>query len=118
MEDSKPSWYAVKNLANGQAEIALFDEIGLGGIGAKEFIDDLKKVQGKRVTLRIHSPGGEIFDGHAIYNALRRHQGGVDVAIDGLAASMASVIAMVGEKRSMSENAYFMVHNPLDGYLW
>ncbi len=106
------SWYAVKNVKDDAAEISIYDEIGLFGITAKEFTNELKGLGKRRVTLRIHSPGGEIFEGNAIYNALRRHPGGVDVAIDGLAASMASVIAMVGEKRSMAENAMFMIHNP------
>lgn len=106
------SWYAVKNVKDDAAEISIYDEIGLFGITAKEFTNELKGLGKRRVLLRIHSPGGEIFEGNAVYNALRRHPGGVDVAIDGLAASMASVIAMVGEKRSMAENAMFMIHNP------
>ncbi len=106
------SWYAVKNVKDTSAEISLFDEIGLFGVTAKTFTNELKGLGKRRITLRIHSPGGEIFEGNAIYNALRRYPGGVDVAIDGLAASMASVIAMVGSKRQMAENAIFMIHNP------
>lgn len=106
------SWYAVKNVTNDQAEISIFDEIGLWGISSKQFAKELKSLGNRRVLVRINSPGGEIFEGNAIYNALRRHPGGVDVAIDALAASMASVIAMVGENRSMAENGMFMIHNP------
>ena len=106
------SWYAVKKVEDDKAEISIYDEIGLFGVTAKAFSNELKSLGKRRVTLRIHSPGGEIFEGNAVYNALRRHPGGVDVAIDGLAASMASVIAMVGEKRSMAENAMFMIHDP------
>lgn len=106
------SWYAVRNVKDDKAEISIFDEIGLFGVSAKEFTAELKSLGKRRVTLRIHSPGGEIFEGHAIYNALRRHPGGVDTANDGLAASMASVLMMAGEKRQMAENAMFMLHNP------
>ena len=66
----------------------------------------------KRIELRIHSPGGHIFSGNVIYNALKAFASGVDVVIEGLAASMASVIAMAGESRLMAENGRFMIHNP------
>jgi ATP-dependent Clp endopeptidase proteolytic subunit ClpP len=106
------SWYAIRDVTDKTAEVSIYDEIGLFGITASEFSNSLKSLGNRRLTLRIHSPGGEIFAGNAIYNSLRRHKGGVDVAIDGLAASMASVVAMVGEKRSMAENAFLMIHNP------
>lgn len=108
----KASWYAVKNVTNDAAEISIYDEIGLWGISAKTFIAELKGLGDRHVTVRINSPGGEIFEGNAIYNALRRHPGGVTVEIDSLAASMATVIAMAGEKRTMAENGMFMIHNP------
>jgi ATP-dependent Clp endopeptidase proteolytic subunit ClpP len=110
---SRASWYDIRNVSDKSAEVAIYDEIGLFGISAKEFSNSLKSLGDRRLTVRIHSPGGEIFEGSAVYNALRRHKGGVDVAIDGLAASMATVIAMAGEKRSMAENAMFMIHNPI-----
>ena len=66
----------------------------------------------RRIELRIHSPGGHIFSGNVIYNALKAFTGGVDVVIEGLAASMASVIAMAGESRLMADNGRLMVHNP------
>lgn len=106
------SWYAVKNVTHDAAEISIYDEIGLWGISAKTFIAELRGLGDRHVTIRINSPGGEIFEGNAIYNALRRHAGGVTVAIDSLAASMATVIAMAGEKRTMAENGMFMIHNP------
>ncbi|HGP0083435.1 TPA: head maturation protease, ClpP-related, partial [Pseudomonas aeruginosa] len=58
------------------------------------------------------SPGGDVFEGTAIYNLLRNHPASVDVYIDGLAASMASVIAMAGDTIYMPENAMMMVHKP------
>ena len=86
------NWYAFKNAPDkdGEVELSLYDEIGSFGIGAKQFIAELKEYKGQHVHLRINSPGGEIVEGSAIYNALSRHEGGLTVHIDALAASMAS----------------------------
>ena len=107
-------WYAFKNYSDesGEVELSIYDEIGAFGIGAKEFIAELREYKGQHVHVRINSPGGEIIDGSAIANALNRHEGGVTVHIDGLAASMASYIAMSGKPTYMSENALLMIHNP------
>jgi ATP-dependent protease ClpP protease subunit len=113
----KPSWYAVKNVTSESAEIAIYGEIGAFGVSAKSFIAQLKGLGDRRITLRIHSPGGEILEGTAIYNALTRHRGGVDVAIDGMCASMATVVAMAGETRTMAENGWFVIHNPFVGVM-
>ena len=108
------NWYAFKNAPdkNGEVELSLYDEIGSFGIGAKEFIAELKEHKDQHIHLRINSPGGEIVEGSAIYNALTRHKGGLTVHIDALAASMASVIAMSGDPVYMSDNALLMIHNP------
>jgi ATP-dependent Clp endopeptidase proteolytic subunit ClpP len=107
-------WYAFKNSSDksGEVELSIYDEIGAFGIGAKEFIAELREYKDQHVHVRINSPGGEIIDGSAIANALNRHEGGVTVHIDGLAASMASYIAMSGKPTYMSENALLMIHNP------
>src|SRR5690606_20024488 len=60
----------------------------------------------------INSPGGSVFQGQAIYNILKRQKARVNVYIDGLAASIASVIAMAGDTIFMPKNAMMMVHNP------
>jgi len=108
------NWYAFKNTPDedGEVELSLYDEIGSFGIGAKEFIAELKEYKDQHIHLRINSPGGEIVEGSAIYNALTRHKGGLTVHIDALAASMASVIAMSGDPVYMAENALLMIHNP------
>lgn len=67
------------------------------------------------ITLRINSPGGLVFDGLAILNALQQHSGKVIVKIDGFAGSMASVIAMTGDEIIMAESGLLMIHNPTDG---
>jgi ATP-dependent protease ClpP protease subunit len=107
-------WYAFKTTPDkgGEVELSLYDEIGAFGIGAKEFIAELKEYKGQHIHLRINSPGGEIVEGSAIYNALSRHEGGLTVHIDALAASMASVIAMSGNPVYMADNALLMIHNP------
>jgi ATP-dependent protease ClpP protease subunit len=108
------NWYAFKNVPDesGEVELSLYDEIGAFGIGAKQFIAELKEYKGQHIHLRINSPGGEIVEGSAIYNALTRHEGGLTVHIDALAASMASVIAMSGDPVYMADNALLMIHNP------
>lgn len=108
------SWYTIKaSAAGGPAEILIYDEIGYWGITAKKFVSDLKDISGATsINLRINSPGGDVFDGIAIYNALKGLGIPITTYIDGLAASMASVIAMVGNPVIMPENAMMMVHKP------
>lgn len=107
------SWYQVKALASNAAEISIYDEIGAWGVSAKAFMDDLKSLGDvSDITLRLNSPGGSVFDGMAIYNRLKSHKAQVTIYIDGLAASMASVIAMAGDLVVMPENAMLMIHNP------
>jgi ATP-dependent Clp endopeptidase proteolytic subunit ClpP len=105
-------WFEFKALAQG-AEIAIYDEIGAFGMPAKAFLDELKALApAADVMLRINSPGGSVFDGVAIYNALKRHNGRVTVLIDGIAASIASMIAMAGDEVVMPANAMLMLHDP------
>jgi ATP-dependent Clp endopeptidase proteolytic subunit ClpP len=94
------------------AEMFIYDGIGLFGVEAESFINEINAMDVNQITLRINSPGGNVFDGTAIYNALRRHKAKVDVKIDGLAASMASIIALAGDTVEMADNAFFMIHMP------
>lgn len=107
------TWYNIA-VAEGstEAEISIYDAIGGYDINAKQFVDELKAVDAETIHLRINSPGGSVIDGNAIFNALKRHSARVVVHIDGLAASMASVIAMAGEEIRMADNALMMIHNP------
>lgn len=91
-------------------EIDLYDEIGWFGVTAKDFREKLK-ASGGDVTLRINSPGGDVFDGIAIYNDLVSYPGKVRVEITGVAASAASIVAMAGNEIVISENAFIMIHN-------
>lgn len=106
------SWFSIKAKADG-AEISIHDEIGAHGLTASDFIKALEPLsEVKAITLRINSPGGSVFDGLAIYNALKRHPATITAVVDGIAASMASVILMAADKVVMPENALLMVHNP------
>jgi len=106
------TWFKVQSKTDTTAEVSIYDDIGAWGVSAKDFINALKPHAGKRVLLSINSPGGSVFDALAMYNALRSHQGGVDVKIMGVAASAASLIAMAGEKITMPANTFMMIHNP------
>ena len=104
-------WYSIRN-AGTSAEISIYEEIGMGGVTPAAFISELTALKSLPITVRINSLGGSVFDGLAIYNLLRDHVGGVTVKIDGVAASMASVVAMAGTRVIMSESALMMIHNP------
>lgn len=77
--------------------------------------EELAQANGNPIRIIINSPGGEVFAGAAIYNALLQYQGRKTVRVDGVAASMASVIAMVGDEIYMSPGSTMMVHRPLVG---
>jgi ATP-dependent Clp endopeptidase proteolytic subunit ClpP len=96
-------------------EIYIYSAIG-EDYTAKMFIEELNAFnENDDVTVRINSPGGSVFEGLAIYNALLAHKGNVTVMIDGIALSMASGIAMAGNEVVMAENALMMIHNPSSG---
>lgn len=111
------SWFRMKAKAGTKsADIYIYDEIGSWGITAKQFSKELLALGALRdIHLHIHSPGGDVFDGIAIYNQLKGHDAKITVYIDGLAASMASVIAMAGDTVIMPENAMMMIHKPWGG---
>jgi ATP-dependent protease ClpP protease subunit len=102
-------WYRIRNQVDGPTQLHIYDEIGYFGVSAGDLIRDLADVQGP-LEVHLNSPGGEVFDGIAIYNALlARHD--VTVMIDGLAASIASVIAMAGNPVMIARNAQMMIHD-------
>ena len=103
-----------------EAEIIIYAGIGQSWwddgsmISAKQFSDELKKIPDTVNTLnvRINSPGGDVFDGIAIYNRLKQHKAKKVIYIDGLAASIASIIALAGDEINMGEGALYMIHLP------
>lgn len=107
------SWFWMAARGEAEAEIYIYDEIGFQGVSAKQFISDLQALgEIKHITLHINSPGGSIFEGIAIFNALKYHPAAITVHVDGVAASMASVIAMVGNPVIMPANSFMMIHKP------
>jgi ATP-dependent Clp protease protease subunit len=105
--------------ANGKrGEIYLYDAIGGSwdgsGITAKSFQDSLKDIGNvSDLDIYVNSPGGSVFEGLAIYNQIKRHSAANKVVhIDGIAASIASVIAMAGTEIRIAENAMMMIHDP------
>lgn len=110
-QDVKPkTWYSIKNVAAETVEVAIYDEIGYWGVTASDFVNELSGVDAKNITLRVNSPGGDVFDGLAILNSLRNHPATVNVMVDGLAASAASFIAMAGDSVTMAPNSMMMIH--------
>ncbi|TXH50708.1 MAG: Clp protease ClpP [Desulfurellales bacterium] len=96
--------------------ISVYDVIGYDywtgeGVTAKRIAGALRSLGKGPVTVNINSPGGDLFEGLAIYNLLREHDGEVTVRILGLAASAASVVAMAGDTVQIGRAAFLMVHN-------
>lgn len=106
-------WYQITNLVGGvgTAEVYVYDEIGFWGVTAAEFCQELKNLEAVHIDLRINSPGGDVWDGIAIYNALCNHPASISTYIDGLAASAASFIAQAGGKVSIARNGTMMIHD-------
>ncbi len=113
MAKPSKSWYTIQAKSKGVADVYIYDEIGIFGVSAQSFVDELKAVEAETINLHIHSPGGSVFDGWVIYNHLSSFKGTINTTIDGIAASMASVIALSGSTVRMVENGFFMIHNPL-----
>lgn len=106
------NWYQITNQVGQEVATAtIYDEIGMYGITASDFIAELGAVNTSRIDLRISSPGGEIFDGIAIHNALRAHSAYVTTYVDSLAASIASVIALAGDRVVMLPHSQMMIHD-------
>lgn len=116
---SKNNWYRIQAKAGADGatdaiEVMIYDEIGMWGIGAGQFINDFKMVDdGKSpVTLAINSPGGDVFDGFALNGWAQRLGNRLTARIDGLAASAASIIAVGANQVVICEYAMMMIHNP------
>src|SRR3972149_5842169 len=104
------SWYEIKARQD-SADVYIYDELGLFGVAVSQLVSEIAALKGKALNVYINSPGGPIFDGIAIYNALSRHEGGVNVIVDGIAASVASVIAQAGTTRTMGKASALMIHD-------
>jgi ATP-dependent Clp protease, protease subunit len=108
----KPDWFKVQAISDDETEIMIYDVIGWPFISADDFVRALAGITAKTVTVRINSPGGDVFDGMAIFNALKNYSGKVVTRIEGIAASMASVIALAGKEVQAYANTMYMIHEP------
>lgn|SRR5262245_27466275 len=111
--------YGIRAKGTSEAEIFIYEDVGpgfFGGVSAKQFADDLKALGSpKTINLRINSYGGDVFDGLAMYNLLAQHSARVVTYIDGIAASIASVIAMAGDEIRIAESGFIMIHDAWGG---
>lgn len=118
-------WYAVRRKtamaaaaagALASAEILIYGDIGESWwdetVSARDFIAELNALDVDVITVRINSVGGSVPDGLAIFNAMRRHKADITTEVDGMAFSIASLIAMAGDKVHMADNAMLMIHAP------
>lgn len=110
-------WYRIENAAKDEAKIYIYDVISWYGVSADEFVKDLNAVTAKTINLHINSPGGDVFDGMAIHSALKSHPAKIITKIDGLAASIASVIALAGDEIHIAKGGFFMIHNAFSGII-
>lgn len=106
----------IRALATGDATITMFDIIGEdwwsgGGVTAKGVAAQLRAIGDRPVEVQINSPGGDMFEGIAIYNVLREHPQPVTIKVMGMAASAASVIAMAGDTIEVGAASFVMIHN-------
>ena len=121
----QPAWYAIRQRtalasaamgAQAASEILIYGDIGQSWwedtVSAAQFVKDIAAIDAAHITVRINSIGGSVPDGIAIYNAIKRHAATVTTVVDGMALSIASLIAMAGDTVQVAENAVFMVHAP------
>ena len=105
----------IRAARDGDNSISIFDVIGADywgdGVTASRIAGALRSLNGADVTVNINSPGGDVFEGLAIYNLLREYEGKVTVKVLGLAASAASIIAMAGDDVQIGRGAFLMIHN-------
>lgn len=103
------AWYSIQNLGQ-SVEVRIYDEISMWGTTAESLVAELDAITAPEIIVSINSKGGDVFDGIAIYNALRNHPAHITTRVDSLAASIASVIAQAGDTRQMVSHSQLMIH--------
>lgn len=96
---------------SGEAELFIYGEISPWEVDAKRVVQDLRALDVETIHVRINSPGGSVFDGVSIYNALHEHKAHIVTHVDAVAASIASLIALAGDEIRIADNAFLMIHN-------
>ena len=108
------NWFSIKASTNSApTEVSIHGDIGAWGVGARDFIAQVKAITGP-ILVRINSDGGDVFDGLTMFHFLRQ-RGQVETVTDGRALSAATLPFLAGSKRSMPKGAFLMVHNPWSG---
>lgn len=113
---AKDEWrHGIRAASDNEASISILDVIGPDfwdeGVTAKRISAALRSIGERDVVVNINSPGGDVFEGLAIYSLLREHKAKVTVRVLGLAASAASVIAMAGDEVQIARAGFLMIHN-------
>lgn len=106
----------IRAVATGDNVVTIFDVIGEdfwtgGGVTAKKVSAQLRAIGDRPVEVQINSPGGDMFEGLAIYNVLREHPQEITIKVMGMAASAASIIAMAGDEIQIGAASFIMIHN-------
>ena len=112
----KPDWYKINAVSDDEADILLYDYIGWPFNEAGEFVRALSSLKQSNITIRINSPGGDVWDANAIHNAIKAHPSKPTTRIESLAASAASYIAVAGAKKQAYKNTMMMIHEPMIGF--
>lgn len=105
-------WFEVKAETDNEAELLVYDYIGWPFNDAGEVVRAIADLKGKEITVRVNSPGGDVFDSMAIYNAMTGHDAKVTTRAEALAASAASIILLAGKEVQAYQNAMLMIHDP------
>lgn len=107
---NKP-WRIEAKVSTDTTDVYLFDEIGPWGVTARDFVRELQGITTSKIDLHMSTPGGDVFDGIAIYNSLKNHSASVTVYVESLAASAGSFIAQAGDKVIMQAHSSMMIHD-------
>jgi ATP-dependent protease ClpP protease subunit len=109
------SWWRVSNADGDRAKLYIYDFIDMWGVNASDFATALDGITAPAIDLHVNSPGGDVWDGVAIYQALKTHPANVTVHVDGIAASAASFISMAGDDIAIAKPARMMIHDASTG---
>ncbi|MFJ1230868.1 head maturation protease, ClpP-related [Yersinia proxima] len=115
MPETTPSWWEIHNATDpDEAELLLYGYIGeWDDISSRDIVKALSDITAKTINVKVNSYGGSVFTAQAIFSALKRHSAVINVFIDGIAASAATIITCAGDKVVIPANAMMMIHNPL-----
>lgn len=110
--ESDNKWFEVKSQTPETAEVLIYDVIGWPFLDANAFLKTLSEINSEEIVIRVNSPGGDVWDAMAIYNALISHKSKIITRIESLAASAASFVVLAGNEVQAYPNAMLMIHDP------